>query len=172
MLLQAIANEAAGARFAAFAALNHALSLAEPEGYVQTFVNEGATIVALLADRQSQMKSPEDKDSRIEAYVHKLLAACDVKNEAPPSPLAPQPLVEPLSPRELELLQLIAQGLSNSQISERLFIALSTDKGHNQRIFGKLQVQRCHRSGGSCARVRFACKQATCPFSTKTFPYL
>ena len=58
----------------------------------------------------------------------------------PALPLA-QPLVEPLSQRELEVLQLIAQGLSNREISERLFLALSTVKGHNQRIFDKLQVQ-------------------------------
>ena len=53
-----------------------------------------------------------------------------------------QPLIEPLSQRELEVLQLIAKGLSNREIAERLFVALITVKGHNQRIFGKLQVQR------------------------------
>jgi LuxR family maltose regulon positive regulatory protein len=46
-----------------------------------------------------------------------------------------------LSQRELKILQLIAQGLSNREISERLFLALSTVKGHNQKIFDKLQVQ-------------------------------
>ena len=50
-------------------------------------------------------------------------------------------LVEPLSQRELEILQLIAQGLSNREIGERLFLALDTVKGHNRRIYGKLQVQ-------------------------------
>ena len=55
---------------------------------------------------------------------------------------AAEGLVEPLSQRELEVLQLIAQGLSNREISERLFLALSTVKGHNRNIFGKLQVQR------------------------------
>ena len=63
-----------------------------------------------------------------------------------PSPsssvLRPSSLIEPLSQRELEVLQLIAQGLSNREISERLFLALMTVKGHNQKIFGKLQVQR------------------------------
>jgi len=52
-----------------------------------------------------------------------------------------QPLVEPLSERELEVLRLIALGLSNREISERLFLALSTVKGHNRSIFDKLQVQ-------------------------------
>jgi len=53
-----------------------------------------------------------------------------------------QPLVDPLSPRELEILQLIAQGLSNREISEQLYLALSTVKGHNSNIFDKLQVER------------------------------
>ncbi len=53
-----------------------------------------------------------------------------------------QGLVEPLSRRELEVLRLVAQGLSNHEISERLFLALSTVKGHNLKIFEKLQVKR------------------------------
>jgi ATP/maltotriose-dependent transcriptional regulator MalT len=53
-----------------------------------------------------------------------------------------QGLIEPLSQRELEILKLIAQGLSNHEISERLFLALDTVKGHNRSIYGKLQVQR------------------------------
>jgi LuxR family maltose regulon positive regulatory protein len=53
-----------------------------------------------------------------------------------------QPLIEPLSERELEVLQLVAQGLSNREIAERLFLALSTVKGHNRIIFDKLGVQR------------------------------
>ena len=63
-------------------------------------------------------------------------------NSKPPT----QPLVEPLSPRELEVLQLIAQGLSNREISERLFLALDTVKGHNRRIFEKLGVKNRTRA--------------------------
>jgi LuxR family transcriptional regulator, maltose regulon positive regulatory protein len=62
----------------------------------------------------------------------------DRSYRVPPS----QPLIEPLSHRELEVLHLIAQGLSNQEIGERLFLALDTVKGHNRKIFGKLQVQR------------------------------
>jgi LuxR family transcriptional regulator, maltose regulon positive regulatory protein len=54
----------------------------------------------------------------------------------------PQLLGEPLSQRELEVLELIAQGRSNQEICKRLFLALDTVKGHNRRIFNKLQVQR------------------------------
>ena len=71
-------------------------------------------------------------------YVYQLLALFDPR----PSSLDPQPLVEPLSERELEVLQLVAQGLSNREISDQLFLALSTVKGHNRHIYGKLQVQR------------------------------
>ena len=52
------------------------------------------------------------------------------------------PLIEPLSPRELDVLCLIAQGFSNQEIGQKLFLALDTVKGHNRRIFEKLQVQR------------------------------
>ena len=68
---------------------------------------------------------------------------------APASPTAP--LIEPLSRREVEVLRLIAQGRSNEQIAEQLFLALNTVKGHNRKIFGKLQVQR-QRGGRTCPR--------------------
>jgi LuxR family maltose regulon positive regulatory protein len=57
-------------------------------------------------------------------------------------PPASQALIEPLSERELEILALVADGLSNREISERLFVALSTVKGHNRNIFDKLYVKR------------------------------
>ena len=78
-------------------------------------------------------------------YTGKLLAAFEAEKQKTeqqsPVPSA-QWLVEPLSQRELEVLQLIAQGLSNDEIGKRLFLALDTVKGHNRRIFDKLQVQR------------------------------
>jgi LuxR family maltose regulon positive regulatory protein len=78
-------------------------------------------------------------------YIGKLLAAFEAEEQTSEdkSDLSPaQPLIEPLSQRELKVLQLIAQGLSNREISERLFLALDTVKGHNRRIYDKLQVQR------------------------------
>jgi LuxR family maltose regulon positive regulatory protein len=81
-------------------------------------------------------------------YVTKLLgafAAADLSDPSvPPTPAhVPADLLpEALSARELEILQLIAQGLSNQEIGDRLFLALDTVKGHNRRIFDKLQVQR------------------------------
>ena len=77
-------------------------------------------------------------------YTGKLLAALETEQQITErlSPPASQLIVEQLSQRELEVLQLIAQGLSNQEISARLFLALDTVKGHNRRIFDKLQVQR------------------------------
>jgi len=79
-------------------------------------------------------------------YIGKLLAAleADAHKSEDTSSLPPpaQPLIEPLSPRELEILHLMAAGLSNQEMCEQLFLALSTVKGHNRTIFGKLQVQR------------------------------
>ena len=79
-------------------------------------------------------------------YTGKLLAACEAdahKRENTPSlPPPAQPLIEPLSRRELEVLHLMAAGLSNQEMCERLFLALDTVKGHNRKIFNKLQVQR------------------------------
>jgi LuxR family transcriptional regulator, maltose regulon positive regulatory protein len=78
-------------------------------------------------------------------YAGKLLAAFEAEeqksNDKFSLPLA-QLLIEPLSLRELGILRLIAQGHSNGEISEQLFLALSTVKGHNRNIFDKLQVQR------------------------------
>ena len=78
-------------------------------------------------------------------YTGKLLAVFkgEEQKSADTSPRPPaQPLLEPLSPRELEVLHLMAQGLSNQEMCERLFLALDTVKGHNRKIFNKLQVQR------------------------------
>ena len=74
-----------------------------------------------------------------------MLAVCEAeeqKRENPSFQPPVQPPIEPLSQRELEVLHLMAQGLSNQEMCERLFLALDTVKGHNRKIFGKLQVQR------------------------------
>ena len=78
-------------------------------------------------------------------YIGRLLAAFEVEAQTRENKSGPPPaqsLIEPLSQRELEVLRLIARGLSNQEIGERLFLALDTVKGHNRRIFEKLQVQR------------------------------
>jgi LuxR family maltose regulon positive regulatory protein len=155
LVLQAIAYHAQGDLPAALLPLQHALALAEPEGYARMFLDEGSSMMQLLA---AVRRLPEASAREIMPrqglpnYTDKLLAAFEAekrKSEDKPDlpPALPEghrdgePLIEPLSQRELKILQLIAQGLSNREISERLFLALSTIKGHNRNIFDKLQVQ-------------------------------
>ena len=140
MILQAVALHAHGEKDKAVQLLGDALALAEPGGFIRIFVDEGAPMAQLLSEAAAHGIMPD--------YVAKLLAAFEAekrktkdKPDLSPAPSV-QPLSEPLSQRELEVLQLIAQGLSNREISERLFLALDTVKGHNRIIFGKLQVQR------------------------------
>ena len=140
LMLQALAHEAQGDSPSALVPLERALTLAELEGYVRIYVDEGRPMARLLSEAAARRIMPD--------YTARLLAALEAeahesedKSHLPPAPTA-QPLVEPLSDRELEVLQLIAQGLSNREISERLFLAIITVKGHNRNIFRKLQVRR------------------------------
>jgi LuxR family maltose regulon positive regulatory protein len=135
MVLQALTLHAHGEEDKALQTLEQALVLAEPEGFIRTFVDEGASMVELL-------KRMKTKGGRLAAYIDKLLSALEQQSESQTSPFILHPLDEPLSQRELEVLQLIAQGLSNDEIGKRLFLALDTVKGHNRKIFDKLQVQR------------------------------
>jgi len=138
MVLQAVALQAHGEKDKAVQLLFDALALAAPGGFIRTFLDEGLPMAHLLSKAEARGMMPDS--------IGKLLAVCEAEaqkreNTSSLSPPA-QPLIEPLSPRELEVLQLMAQGLSNHEISERLFLALDTVKGHNRKIFDKLQVQR------------------------------
>ncbi|MDQ2691689.1 MAG: LuxR C-terminal-related transcriptional regulator [Chloroflexota bacterium] len=137
LVLRAVALEADSQIDRAVRVLGEALSIAEPGGFIRLFVDEGMAVAQLLAEAAALGIRPD--------YTEKLLVAFDAemqktKENSAPSPV--QPLIEPLSPRELEVLRLIAQGLSNYEIGRQLFLALDTVKGHNRRIYDKLQVQR------------------------------
>jgi len=145
MVLQAVAHHAHGQRDKAVQLLSDALSLAEPGGFIRLFVDEGEPMRMTLSDfRLSIEKQPRGQDHKLFGYVDKLLAAFAQPVALPQSKIENpnSRMPEPLSQRELEVLQLVAQGLSNSEIGERLFLALDTVKGHNRNIYGKLQVQR------------------------------
>lgn len=136
-IVTALAYHALGNTSQAFSSLEHALILAGPEGFVRIFVGEGEPMRSLLSDfRRSLEKQTRGKPHELMEYVNKLLSSF-----AQPIEKQKSKLVEPLSKRELEILQLIAQGLSNREISKRLFLALNTVKGHNRIIFDKLQAQ-------------------------------
>jgi LuxR family maltose regulon positive regulatory protein len=133
IILQAIALHADGEEKQAALVLEEALTLAETGGLIRIFVDEGAPMAELLSKAATQGVMPN--------FVGKVLGAFETEGKQDEGKSV-QPLIEPLSERELEILQLIAQGLSNREIGERLFLALNTVKGHNRRIFSKLQVQR------------------------------
>lgn len=143
MILQAIAHHLHGSADEATALLGDALAMAEADGFIRVFVDEGLPMAQLLA----QLRPHATIYGVTPTYIDKLLAVLDIESapvkhtSSPPKPTV-QPLIEPLSDRELDVLHLIAEGLSNQEICDRLFLALSTVKGHNRNIFGKLQVQR------------------------------
>ena len=105
-------------------------------------------MVRLLSAAERQGLKPLYTDKLLTAFA----AAEGLADAAGSPPVLPQqPLAEPLSERELEVLRLVAEGLSNRQIGERLFLTLNTVKGHNRRIFAKLGV---HRRTEAVARAR------------------
>jgi LuxR family maltose regulon positive regulatory protein len=143
LVVQALGHQTLGNLPLARASLERALFLAQPEGYVRLFVDEGEPMRSLLLDFRSTIeKQPGGRSHSLRDYLEKLNAAFDRPAEL--QSLASRgnsELIEPLSERELEVLRLLAKGLSNAEISQQLVLALSTVKGHNLRIFGKLQVQ-------------------------------
>ncbi len=137
LMLQALAHEAQGDDSTALVPLERALSLAEPEGYVRVFVDEGTPIARLLYEALSHGVERE--------FTRRLLAAFPVaESEQTTSSQLRGPeseLVEPLSARELEVLQLIAEGLTNRDVATRLYLSPHTVKVHTRNIFTKLAVK-------------------------------
>jgi LuxR family maltose regulon positive regulatory protein len=136
LVLQALAHQAQGATVAALQALGEALEAAAPGGMLRVFLDEGAPMARLLANAAGAGELP--------AHGHTVAAAFEASRVAGQAVAASPALAggEALSPRELEVLRLVSQGFSNRDISEQLFLALSTVKGHNMKIFEKLQVKR------------------------------
>ncbi len=147
LVLRAIGWQARGDEAQALASLEEALVLAEPEGYVRAFVDEGAPARTLLRVWCAR-RSPGDP--RLAGYVRRLLGAFPPDAErggavsdddpVPPASRSPGRDAEPLSEREVEILRLIAAGCSNREIADRLVLALSTVKWYVNTIYGKLQV--------------------------------
>jgi LuxR family maltose regulon positive regulatory protein len=145
LVLQAAAGHTLGEVVQATTCLQQALFLAESEGYVRIFVDEGEPIRLLLLDYQSTLKKQfgngvDSESLRLLIYIDKLLAA--FFPTAPAEKSRPATILEPLSQRELDILRLIATGRSNKEIAEILVIAVSTVKSHINNLYGKLGTKR------------------------------
>ena len=132
-ILQALAAEWQGDQPGARECLARALELAAPENYARAFLDEDEQLLGLLPSVRHVAPSFVDK---VLGYPE----APAVERLNSVQPPAVQPLAEPLSMRELEVLGLITAGLSNREIAQRLFIAVGTVKRHINNIYGKLDV--------------------------------
>jgi LuxR family maltose regulon positive regulatory protein len=143
LILRALALQARGDLSSARQALARALMLAEPEGYIRVFVDEGPPMELLLREAQAHGIAPDYVASLLS---HVRLPMLDVGSGDEPPIQNPksqiQKLDEPLSSRELEVLRLMMAGKSNAEIAQALVIALSTVKTHTNNIYGKLGVAR------------------------------
>jgi LuxR family transcriptional regulator, maltose regulon positive regulatory protein len=142
-ILDALACQAAGDTDRAYAALQRALTQAEPQGFLRTFLDEGEPLRALLWEYRSFAAQTARRS--LLAYLDQLLerfpASARERMPAPVPAKRPQPgLIEPLSERELEVLRLVAEGLSNGEIARKLYLSPNTLKAHTQSIYGKLDV--------------------------------
>jgi LuxR family maltose regulon positive regulatory protein len=131
-ILTALALHAQGETAGAMEALECALSLAEPAGYVRIFLDEGEPMAQLLYQAVSLKIVP--------GYASRLLTAFPASQPAAREPQVET--IEALTERELEVLRLLAAGLSNPEIAEELVIAVSTVRSHCKSIYGKLDVHR------------------------------
>jgi LuxR family maltose regulon positive regulatory protein len=143
LALQSLVFQTQGNRTRALECLERALALAEPEGYVRVFVDEGEPMRCLLVDFQSMIEKRlragvDDASLRLLAYANKLLAAFS----GPDPAVTPQSasLPDSLNEREMEVLRLIHAGLTNQEVADQIVIAVSTVKWHINHLYAKLGV--------------------------------
>jgi LuxR family maltose regulon positive regulatory protein len=161
LILQSLAHQAQGDQPLALAALERALTLAEPEGYVRVFTDEGEEMRRLIETLS------QNHDHPLRGYADKLLAAFPQPVMIEPRPpresaplfvaepearkatfmlvepaarIEPAPLIEALSQRELEVLRLLRSELSGPEIAGQLVVSLNTLRTHTKNIFNKLGV--------------------------------
>jgi len=133
MILQSVALQAQGEKDKAMQVLGEALAMAESEGFIRIFVDEGSPMAQLLSEAALQGIMP--------SYVNKLLDAFDAEGQKKDVTSSKQ-LVDPLSNREIEILELIASGLKNKEIAEQLVISINTVLYHVKNIYRKLGVNK------------------------------
>ncbi|MFL6160625.1 MAG: LuxR C-terminal-related transcriptional regulator [Jatrophihabitantaceae bacterium] len=129
LVLLALTQQARGDLPAALAALQRAATLAQPEGYVRIFADEGPAMAALLKALSKQPAAP--------GHVRRLLAATTRTDFRP---VHSRPLLDPLSVRELEVLRLLGTDLDGPDIARQLSVSLNTMRTHTKNIYAKLGV--------------------------------
>ena len=150
LALKALALAAQNQRAGALASLSRALTLAEPEGYVRTFADEGEPMADLLRTLFTAEKRlpPGEGAAPSLGYVAGLLQALGTEVVAAGASASGKVtlLVEPISEREMEVLRLLDSDLSNRQIAGRLFVSLDTVKTHTKHLYRKLGVSARHQA--------------------------
>ncbi len=132
-VLQALAEHARSNRATARTALERAVTVAEPEGYVRVFVDAGPPVVSLL--------TATTKQETARTYVRRLLAASNSPGPGPDhDTFLTQDLIEPLSERELEVLRLLGTDLDGPDIARELVVSVNTVRTHTKSIYRKLGV--------------------------------
>ena len=138
LTLQALAHQMQEDIPAALPSLERALKLAEPEGYMRIFIDEGSSVAELIREANARGITPN--------YTRKLLSAFELEDQgldvetAPSAAPVSTSLIEPLSQRELDILRLFKTELSGPEIAHELVIALSTVRTHTKSIYSKLNV--------------------------------
>lgn len=155
LALQALVADAAGNTRSALAALRRSISIAAAEHPIRVFVDRGPTLVPLLLKLRTMQRRGVQQSAIALAYIDAIVVACQPQAaaDAPTTPLAAtvSPLIEPLSARECDVLRLLAEGLENRAIADKLVIAPSTVKRHLLNMYRKLDV---HSRVAALARAR------------------
>jgi LuxR family maltose regulon positive regulatory protein len=131
LVLLALTNQELFELDRAVDALGRALTLAEPHAYLRVFIDEGVTMVRLL--KVAQRRGVPTR------YCQALLEALG-EAEAEPVRVFHKELVEPITAREIEVLRLIAVGLTNKEVADELYISVATVKRHVTNVYAKLGV--------------------------------
>jgi LuxR family maltose regulon positive regulatory protein len=148
LALQALLSSAEGDEPAALTALKQAITLAEPGGFIRLFVDLGPSMAPLLDQLRHQGVAPDCVDQILAAFAEQTKDGLPaLRRIFGPTPkgrkreIESSSLSEPLTPREMEVLALLARHLTNRQIAEELVISPGTVKTHTLRIYRKLDVR-------------------------------
>ncbi|MCP4537495.1 MAG: response regulator transcription factor, partial [Chloroflexi bacterium] len=136
LALQAIALNALGDHKPARSALREGVALGAPGGYIWRWLNTGPRVGPLLRD----LRDDRDTSQALHLYLDSLLHACRAAF-GEPTRTQPGEMLDPLTPRELEITRLICKGYSNPEIASELMVTVNTIKKHTSNIYGKMGVR-------------------------------